>query len=178
MKLIVGLGNPGKKYKNTRHNVGWLVLDKIISDFKFQISNVDKKKINAEVYSTTINKQKIILAKPLTFMNDSGVAVQALVSFYKINLSDLIVVHDDKDLPLGAVRVQTDRGAAGHNGIKSIIEKIGTKNFTRVRLGVAGEMLEKMDTADFVLAKFTPAEKALVEKMIGEATEKIVALLG
>lgn len=177
MKLIVGLGNPGKKYENTRHNVGFLVLDKIISNIQYQISKINKKEINAEIYSTAINEQKIILAKPLTFMNESGLAVQALVNFYKINLSDIIVVHDDKDLPLGDVRVQTDRGPAGHNGIISIIEKLGTKNFTRVRMGVAGEMLEKMDTADFVLEKFTPSEKETLNKMIDTAVEKIVELL-
>ncbi|OGH94521.1 MAG: aminoacyl-tRNA hydrolase [Candidatus Magasanikbacteria bacterium RIFOXYD2_FULL_41_14] len=177
MKLIVGLGNPGKKYENTRHNVGWLVLDKIISDFRLQISDLNKKNINAEIFALEIKKQKIILAKPLTFMNESGQAISALVNFYKINPTDLIVVHDDKDLPLGEIRVQTNRGPAGHNGIKSIIEKLGTQNFTRVRVGVAGEMLEKMETADFVLAKFTSEEKKVLEKVLAEAVKKIVDLI-
>ena len=175
MKLIVGLGNPGKKYEHTRHNVGWLVLDKLISDFKFQIS--ETKKINAEIFTGVINEQKTILTKPLTFMNESGQAVQALINFYKINPTDIVVIHDDKDLPFGTIKVQKDRGAAGHNGVISIIEKLGTKDFTRVRVGVATETLGKMDTADFVLAKFSKEELPQLRQIIDDAAQKVLQLL-
>jgi len=130
MKLIVGLGNPGKQYIKTRHNVGFMVLEALQKELnEYKIGKWElSRKFNAEICGVTVShNDKIILAKPLTFMNDSGMAVQLIAHFYQMTHRDIIVVHDDKDLPLGEIRVQTNRGPAGHNGIKSIIEKLGTQ---------------------------------------------------
>ena len=117
MHLIVGLGNPGKKYEGTRHNIGWLVLGEIISEYKLKS---DKEKFQAQVYKGTIDGEKVIAIKPLTFMNESGKAVMRFVNFYKIPTENVIVVHDDLDMEPGKVRVKTESGDGGHNGIKSI----------------------------------------------------------
>ena len=142
MKLIVGLGNPGKKYEKTRHNIGFLVLDRLVQQHReCDFSNWEQsKKFNAEICGGTYKGEKVILVKPLTFMNNSGQAVGMIAQYYKIRPNDLIVAHDEKDIPLGEIRVQKDRGPAGHNGVKSIIEHCGTKNFTRIRIGIAPEV--------------------------------------
>jgi len=171
MKLIVGLGNPGKEFENTRHNAGWLALDKIISDEN--LSAKKSAKLQAEIFDYKVGRQKVILAKPLTFMNNSGIAVSMLLNFYRIMPKDLIVIHDDKDIIIGEIRVQTSRGPAGHNGVKSIIEQIGTKEFTRVRIGVGPIGEEKIDViSNFVLNKFTKEEqKILSGSLINVVTE-------
>lgn len=157
MKLIVGLGNPGKEYQRTRHNVGFIFLDKLMEKFEFPEFKTDKQS-NAQISKGTINRKRVILAKPLTYMNNSGQAVQSLLAFYKLKPADLVVAHDDKDIPLGNFRVQSNRGSAGHNGIKSIFDHLGTKDFKRLRVGVAPET-EIHDTADFVLGTLTPPEQ-------------------
>ena len=146
MKLVVGLGNPGKKYEKTRHNVGFIVLDSLKKDLtKYDIGNWElSKKFNAEICGCTINGEKIILAKPMTYMNHSGQSVQLLAHFYKITPEDIVVAHDDKDLNLGIVKNQINRGHAGHNGIKSIIEHIKTQNFHRIRVGIASTNATKI----------------------------------
>ena len=180
MKLIVGLGNPGKEYERTRHNVGFFVLDALREKLKQEGVNQWElsKKFNALVAGCTINNDKIILAKPMTFMNDSGVSVQLLMHFYKITPTDLIVVHDDKDIALGTFKIQTDRGAAGHNGVTSIIERIGSQNFTRIRIGIAPSNPKKMAEVDkFVLGRFGLFEKntvgAVMEKVVEEILKQI-----
>ena len=176
MKLIVGLGNPEIEYANTRHNAGFLVIDKLLADCEAKTS-FDKKN-NADVAKTTINKKRVLLAKPQTYMNNSGIAVKALLSFYKIKPENLIVIHDDKDIPLGETRVQTDRGPAGHNGVKSIIEHLGTQNFTRIRVGVAPTDPSKIkDTGNFVLGKFTAEEKKILSKVIENAAKEVERLI-
>ena len=180
MYLIVGLGNPGKTYEKTRHNVGFIILDNLYEKLaEYGISKWElSKKFNAEICGATINNQKIILAKPMTFMNESGIAVQLLSHFYKLTPQDLIVIHDDKDLPLGEIKIQTDRGDAGHNGIKSIIEHLGTKNFQRIRVGIASDNPKKMsDTAKFVLDKFAFSERKKVSEVIEQATEEIIKII-
>lgn len=179
MKLIVGLGNPGKIYAKTRHNIGFIVLDALrekMAEYgagKWELS----KKFNAEVCGAVKGGQKIILAKPMTFMNNSGEAVQLLAHFYKIILPDLIVVHDDKDLLLGDIRVQNNRSDAGHNGIKSIVQHLGTQNFTRVRIGIAPENPKKtQDTTKFVLSKFGLFEKKKVDEVVEKAVEEIMKI--
>lgn len=172
MKLIVGLGNPGTEHEGTRHNAGFLVIDKLLavseSETKFD------KKANADVAKATINKKRVLLVKPLTFMNNSGIAARALLDFYKLKPEDLIVIHDDKDIPLGETRAQTDRGPAGHNGVKSIIEHLGTKNFMRIRVGVAPDSQNKIkDTANFVLGKFTADERKKLKKVIENVAKEI-----
>ena len=180
MKIIVGLGNPGKKYERTRHNVGFLIVEELAK--KLQTEGISKwelsKKFNAEICGVTVGGKKIILVKPQTFMNESGVAVSLIAHFYKIPPQDIIVIHDDKDLKLDDVRIQTDRSHAGHNGVRSIIEHIGTQNFLRVRVGVASSNAKKMEnTADFVLGKFGLLERSLVKKMIAKSVDEILKLL-
>ncbi|MBT4120812.1 MAG: aminoacyl-tRNA hydrolase [Candidatus Magasanikbacteria bacterium] len=177
MKLIVGLGNPGKRYEKTRHNVGFMILDKLREKLGSSGWSLSKK-FNSETSGLTLNGEKVILAKPMTFMNASGQSVQLIAHFYKVAPEDIIVVHDDKDLKLGDVRVQEDRSHAGHNGIKSIIEHIGTQKFTRVRVGVASENEKKMrDTAKFVLHKFGYFEKKKVEEIVNKSIEEIKKML-
>ncbi|KKQ27160.1 MAG: Peptidyl-tRNA hydrolase [Candidatus Magasanikbacteria bacterium GW2011_GWC2_37_14] len=180
MKLIIGLGNPGKEYLKTRHNVGFMVLDALQK--KLVLSGASNwelsKKFNAEICGLTLNNEKIVLTKPLTFMNNSGEAVQLIAHFYKLTVKDLIVVHDDKDLKLGDIRVQKDRSDAGHNGVKSIIEHLKTQNFIRVRVGIASENEKKMkDTAKFVLNKFGLLERKKVEEVINRSLEEILKLI-
>ncbi|MCD4705559.1 aminoacyl-tRNA hydrolase [bacterium] len=172
MKLIVGLGNPGKKYKNTRHNIGVTTLKKLcknkntfFSEWKFI------KKFNAEISQATINKEKIILAIPQTFMNNSGDSVSALANFYKIKPKKILILHDDIDIPLGEFKIQKDKSSAGHRGIESIIEKIGTKSFERIRIGINPKIKKgiselKIPTEKFVLKDFTQKEKNILEKTI------------
>jgi len=168
MKLIVGLGNPGKEYQNTRHNVGFIMAEKLISSFKFPISKLEKK-FNAQISAGLFNGNKIIIVQPQTFMNESGIAVRAISDFYKITPNDIIIVHDDKDIALGEYKIQTDRGPAGHNGVKSIIEHLGTQNFTRMRIGVAPKEHEIQDTADFVLGKLRKEEKIILDDVLEKA---------
>jgi PTH1 family peptidyl-tRNA hydrolase len=176
MQLIVGLGNPEKEYATTRHNTGFLVIDKLIADCGAE-TKFDKK-ANADVAKANIDKKRVLLAKPLTYMNNSGIAVRALLDFYKLKPENLIVIHDDKDIPLGETRVQSDRGPAGHNGVKSIIEHLGTQNFIRIRVGVAPGNQDKIkDTANFVLGKFTGEEKKKLKKVsenIAKELEQII----
>lgn len=174
MKLIVGLGNPGKQYERTRHNIGFMVLDALQehedSLGKWEMS----KKFNSATTGGMINGEKVLIAKPQAFMNNSGQAVQLIAHYYKIIPEHIIVVHDDKDIALGEIKVQSDRGAAGHNGIKSIIEHIGTKNFARIRVGVRSKNERKMrDTAKFVLAKFGLLERKIVQESIRNSIEEI-----
>ena len=125
-----------------------------------------------------INKKRVVLAKPQTYMNNSGIAARALLDFYKLKPENLIVIHDDKDIPLGETRVQTNRGPAGHNGVKSIIEHLGTQNFTRIRVGVApADPTKVKDAGNFVLGKFTAAEKKVLEKVIENVVKEIETLI-
>lgn len=161
-KLIIGLGNPGKQYEKTRHNVGFMALDEMAPGFKFV------KKFNAEI---AIGEQ-IIFAKPQTFMNLSGQSVQAIMSFYKITPEELIVIHDDLDIELGEFKVQKNRSSAGHNGVQSIIDSLGTKNFSRIRIGIRNPNPEiNLSAEKFVLQKFSKEEMGVVYKVIKKVSE-------
>ena len=164
MKIIIGLGNPGRKYINTRHNAGFLAIDKIIS--KYNISPlVFFKKFNALVSMGFLGKKKVIIAKPQVFMNNSGVPVKALLSFYKILSENLYVFHDDIDIALGKFKFTNSSSSAGHKGIESIIKELKTKNFNRFRLGISPT--EKPKNAEqFVLKRFSRKEKSEIEKAI------------
>jgi len=177
MKLIIGLGNPGKKYENTRHNVGFLGLDRIIekiSNTKYPISNIQylqpfklEKKFEAEIAKLKIGDQNIILVKPQTFMNNSGEAVRKIVDFYKINpQKDLIVVYDDVDIPLGKVRIRAEGSSAGHKGLQSIIDGLGTERFMRVRIGIGRPSNELVKIEDWVLQKLPDVEKDILFNVI------------
>jgi len=172
MKLIIGLGNPGKEYAKTRHNVGFMVIDALAKnlgvDFKLN------KKFQAEIAVIKNGKEEIVLVKPQTFMNLSGTTVRAVMDFYKLSSKDIVVIHDDKDILFGQVKYQTDRSAAGHNGIKSLIEHLGTQDFARIRVGVAWGDKEKMgDTAEFVLRNFTKTELESLGGIVEEICEKL-----
>ena len=175
MKLIVGLGNPGKQYERTRHNVGFVVVDHLIATYNLKPKT--PAKLKAEVAKGEVQGKRTILAKPTTFMNDSGAAVQALLHFYKLTPRDLIVIHDDKDIPLGQIRVQSSRGAAGHNGVISIIEQLSSNDFTRIRVGVAPVERAIDDTADFVLGKFTKDEQKMLKDVINHVVEEVKKII-
>ena len=178
MKLIVGLGNPGKEYSTNRHNIGFLCLNYFA---KVHRITFDKKQGKARVGTGKVVGCEVILAKPQTYMNASGVSVSPLAQKYKITADDLIVVHDDLDLPIGKIRIRRDSGAAGHKGIKSIISSLGTQDFVRIRVGISrpqspGENAE--DTiVDYVLGDFTAEEKSILENTIKSVNEAIVSVL-
>ena len=159
MKLVVGLGNPDGKYDNTRHNVGFMLLDYIfgISSFEFN------KKMNAMEFITNIKGEKVVVIKPMTYMNLSGDAVRNYVNFYKLDVSDIIVIQDDLDMPLGNLKLLCNRGDGGHNGIKDIVLKLGSKNFLRVKIGIGKSNL--IDTKDYVLGKFKNEDKEVLDEV-------------
>ncbi len=171
MKLVVGLGNPGERYAQTRHNIGFMVLDEIIK--KYVASPHVNKKLGAILYS--LDKERTLL-KPTTFMNSSGGPVANIVRFYKIKPADLCVVHDDVDLDFGQIKLQFGKSSAGHRGVQSIMDKLGTDEFTRVRVGV-GRPPERMDTDAYVLQKFSSEEKKELDEITNNATEKVVEWL-
>ena len=171
MKLVVGLGNPGKRYANTRHNVGFMVLDEIIK--KYVASPHANKKLGAIIYS--LDKKRMLL-KPQTFMNRSGGAVANIVRFYKIKPEDILVVHDDVDLVFGEIRHQFSRGSAGHGGVESIVEKLGTADFNRTRIGI-GRPNGKMEIDTYVLQNFMDEEKKELESILSKAMEVVIEWL-
>lgn len=165
MILIVGLGNPGKKYEKTRHNIGFRVVDYLQNFLSF--SNWKKeKRLLAGISKGKINKKEIILAKPQTFMNLSGKAVKSLMAKYKLPATNLWVVHDDIDLPLGKIRISKGRGAAGHKGVESIIKAINSKNFIRFRIGIQPKTGKSKNTEAFVLQKFNKEGEKIVKEVI------------
>lgn len=179
MKLIVGLGNPGKEYENSRHNSGWMVLEALTSELGFE--NLKKEtKFKAKVSQGTFKGEKIILAEPVTFMNLSGLAVQSLMHFYKIKPRDLWVIYDDLDLPLGQIRIRKTGSAGTHNGMKSIVTEIADINFPRIRIGIESRGVTsavQQDTSSFVLNGFTAEEKPLALQGRNSAVKAIITAL-
>lgn len=187
MKFIIGLGNPGKEHEYTRHNAGFLALDVLAAHLDAPAFTLEKK-FNALVTRIESDGETYLLVKPQTYMNDSGIAVQAVLSYYNAlpkrlgllakkdsDLSDaLTIVHDDVDFPLGTVKSQTDRNAGGHNGVTSVIERLKTKNFRRVRIGISGPRKETVPTDKFVLEKFSAAELKQLEGVWPEVMKKIL----
>ena len=175
MKIVVGLGNPGSKYQQTRHNVGFDVLSCIAQ--RYDIGR-PKAKFNAEVAEITIKNEKTVLVSPLTFMNLSGQSVKAAIDFYKVELSDLLIICDDINLDVGRLRFKPSGSAGGQNGLKDIINRLATNQFSRLRIGV-GRVPPRWDASDFVLGKFAPQDRELVDKAIrrsADAVEVWVAL--
>lgn len=156
MILIVGLGNPGIKYAGTRHNIGFEAVDRLAKENSFPDFKLQNR-FQAETTEGTISGRKAILAKPRTFMNNSGQAVKALADYYKIK--DLFVIHDDIDLPLGEIKASKNRGSAGHKGVESIIEQLKTKDFGRIRIGICPEEGKPENVEDFVLQKFNRTDQ-------------------
>jgi len=171
MIIIVGLGNPGEKYEKTRHNVGFMFLDKIAEKFNFS-EFAFSKKFHSQLSEGEIAGQKIMLAKPQTFMNESGIAVETLVGYYKAPLTSLLVVHDEMDIPLGNIKIVKGRGSAGHKGVKSIIEKLG-ENFARFRIGIGPETSKKQNTEKFVIDNFSKKEVAALKHVFKKTQQAL-----
>lgn len=167
MKVIVGLGNPGPKYSNTRHNIGFRVVEEIARRHSIE---KEQSKFDAIVAHSRIGNEKILLVKPLTFMNLSGRAVQPLIKWYKLALDDLMVVYDDMDLNTGVLRIRASGGSGGHKGMISIHERLGMQGFPRLRVGI-GRPAD--DTIDWVLGTFDEEEKGIIEESIVRAAEAI-----
>lgn len=168
MKLIVGLGNPGPEYRDTRHNVGFLVADELAR--RWRLSDAWREKFEALHVKAMVADEAVILAKPLTYMNLSGQAVAGLAAFYKIEPADVLVVTDDVALPLGRLRARPEGGAGGHNGLKSIIQHFGTPAFPRLRVGV-GRGDDRRDLADHVLGRFEAGERETVSAAVLRAAD-------
>lgn len=172
--LIIGLGNPGKKYAHTRHNAGFIALDFIATRYNTSFST--KKKCHADVAHFQTETLNLILAKPTTFMNNSGIAIGELCAYYKIPLSHIIVVHDESDLPVGKYLLQSGRGGAGHNGVADSITTLNSKDFLRLRVGVRPQMpkdVPHLKAREFVLNNFTPTEKELLMQTLHTAWDAI-----
>ncbi|HEY3383425.1 MAG TPA: aminoacyl-tRNA hydrolase [Vicinamibacterales bacterium] len=168
MKLIVGLGNPGKKYRDTRHNIGFAIADELARRFGTTFEAAPAEALMARARS--FGPEGTLLLKPLTMMNLSGFAVSELARYFRIAIGDLLVVADDVNLPLGRLRVRPGGSAGGHNGLRSIIEQLGTQEFARLRVGV-GRGDPRRDLADYVLAGFDADERPVVTESIGRAAD-------
>lgn len=170
MKLIVGLGNPGEKYSKTRHNVGWQFID-----YLSKIYNIDVTKNNCDalVGETRINGEKIIFAKPITFMNLSGNSVVKLKNWYKIENENILIVFDDVDIPFGTFRYREKGSGGSHNGMKNIVQMLSSQDIQRIRIGIGGLKHEKQDMADFVLQNFKNDELKQLDDVFFEASKKV-----
>jgi peptidyl-tRNA hydrolase, PTH1 family len=167
-RLIVGLGNPGAKFDRTRHNIGFDLVDQLAK--RWQISVADQKKFQGLVGEGWVNRQKIVLLKPQTFMNLSGQSVRAVLDWYKLEPTEVLVLYDDLDLPLGKLRMRLSGSAGGHNGMKSIISHLGTNAFPRLRMGIGKSNDE---TISHVLGKFSAAESAIMGEILQLAADAV-----
>ena len=171
--VIAGLGNPGKKYHYTRHNVGFLVVDILAEKYNISVTQIKHK---ALIGTGTIEDKKIILVKPQTYMNNSGESLIEVVEWYKVPLEQLIVIYDDMDLPLGKLRIRAKGSSGTHNGMKSVIYHLQSENFPRIRVGI-DKKPEELDTIDYVLGKFTEDEKKVVFDSLVRAAEAAVTII-
>lgn len=165
MKMIVGLGNPGKEYENTRHNVGFMVLDNWMNKHNFTF---DKNKLNGLYSIIKYNNEDVLVLKPLSFMNLSGTVIRAFMNYYKIDVNDLLVIYDDKDIALGSVKLKKNGSSAGHNGIKNIIENLKTEDFKRLKVGLSKN---NVDMVSFVLGKFNNDEMCKLNVVLNETND-------
>lgn len=173
MKIIVGLGNPGNRYKGTRHNIGFMVLEELSSTCGIRLK---EKRSHSVVGTGEIDGHKVLLAKPKTYMNRSGMAVADILKETHAAPSDLLTIHDDIDMELGRIRVKKKGGHGGHNGVRSIIDTIGTQDFIRVKIGV-GRPERDEEPAEYVLDTFMEEEMPLVTEAIGKAVEAVKAII-
>lgn len=167
MRIIIGLGNPTDKYQATRHNIGWDAVTRISDDYRIPLNQKKHKAICGFGY---IEGEKVILAKPLTYMNLSGESVRELVDFYKVDPEDVIIIYDDISLDVGQLRIRKKGSAGGHNGIKSIISHLGTDEFPRIKVGI-GEKPKDWDLADYVLSRFTDKEEVAIREALRDASD-------
>ena len=174
MFIIAGLGNPGREYENTRHNIGFLVIDDIAK--KYQITMLERKH-KAVIGKGYIDGHKVVLVKPLTYMNQSGESIRQATDYYKVDVTtQLVVVSDDISLDVGQLRIRKKGSAGGHNGLKNIILHLGSENFIRIRMGVSDKP-QGYDLKDYVLGHFTDKEKKVLEETSGKAAEAIRMIL-
>jgi PTH1 family peptidyl-tRNA hydrolase len=171
--MIVGLGNPGKEYQKNRHNIGFMAVDEIAKTFGFENRKVKSKAI---IMEGKRNNRKIILVKPQTYMNLSGNSVAPLVRFYKVPTNNLIVIHDDLDLPSMSIRLRPSGGAGGQKGVASIIQNLGAQNFNRVRVGI-GRPPGRMDPANYVLKNFSKQEESDLPFLLNMIKEAVVSIM-
>ena len=174
MKLVVGLGNPGKEYENTKHNLGFMFIDYLIS--KYNLEN-EKKFKSSKIIETKINEEKIILAKPQTYMNLSGNAVIELKNWYKVDNKDIIIIYDDFDILFGNVRFREKGSAGTHNGMKDIVNKLSSAEIPRIRIGTGGLKKEKEEVVSFVLSKFSKNNLEEINEIFEEAYLKLQEFL-
>ncbi|HSQ85043.1 MAG TPA: aminoacyl-tRNA hydrolase [Desulfobacterales bacterium] len=173
LRMVVGLGNPGEAYAKTRHNAGFMVVDKISEAFSIAL---DKQKFDARFGIGLVNGVKIVLAKPMAYMNRSGPQIQKIAGYFRILCEDILVVHDDIDLVFGRLKIKEKGGDGGHRGVRSIIDAFGGGDFTRLRIGVGRPDAEK-GASDYVLGKFTLEEKKVLSQIITSAKDAIVTIL-
>ncbi|HUV51124.1 MAG TPA: aminoacyl-tRNA hydrolase [Anaerolineae bacterium] len=175
--LVVGLGNPGKTYAATRHNSGFMVLDKIADSFSIPVG---KKKFDSLLGRGIIEDLDVILAKPMGFMNRSGPPIHKIKEYFKISCKDILVVHDDIDLAFGTLRIKEKGGSGGHNGVESLIEFLGSNDFPRLRIGIGRSAVfsrKDIDITDYVLSEFSYNEKKNLDQVITKAQDAIITIL-
>lgn len=185
MKIFVGLGNIGDEYENTRHNAGFMVLDKLLAHKEIApvgevIELKEDKRFKAKVAERSINGEKLIFVNPMTFMNLSGDAVSSVVQYYKADISDICILSDDVDLPVGTARLKLNGGSAGQLGLQNIIDSLGSDKFKRLRVGISGKLKKEtpIDTKDYVLSKIDDKEKVVIDKVVSEAVDYLVQHIG
>ncbi|TWT11095.1 aminoacyl-tRNA hydrolase [Streptococcus sp. sy004] len=170
VKMIVGLGNPGSKYEKTRHNIGFMSIDRLVKEL--DVNFTEDKIFKAMLGWSFIQQEKVYFVKPLTYMNNSGLAVRALLTYYNISVEDLIVIYDDLDLEVGKIRFRNKGSAGGHNGIKSIISQLNTQEFDRIKIGI-GRPKPKMTVINHVLGNFEQEELILIENTLDKVDKSV-----
>ena len=168
MKLVVGLGNPGQIYNNTRHDVGFMVLDKIATKLN---STLEKDAFNGLLCIENRTKEKVIFLKPQSYMNLSGDVVRKFADYYKVSFDDILIISDDLDMPLGKIRLRTKGSSGGHNGLKDIFNKLNTTSIKRIKIGIANNKL--IDTKEYVLGKFNKQEQEIIDNSIEKAVNVV-----
>ncbi|MDP4009418.1 MAG: aminoacyl-tRNA hydrolase [Candidatus Shapirobacteria bacterium] len=183
MKLIIGLGNPDTKYQNTRHNLGRMIIENFIQQHKLSLKKISKLSAQLSECRNGLEParrdgfpfSKTIIGFTSEYMNNSGVAVSKIAQFYKINPDDIYIVHDDLDLPVGEYKIQFDRGPAGHNGVKSIVDHLGTQAFNRIRVGIGKS--DNIPIEDYVLLHFTKAERDIINDIIPKVVQELEKII-
>jgi PTH1 family peptidyl-tRNA hydrolase len=178
MNLLIGLGNPGTEYTHTRHNAGFISVNHFLQHLNASCQFKKEPKFESLFCKTTFKNKPLLIAQPQTFMNLSGRAAKKIIDYYKISPENLLLVHDDLDLPFGTIRLSFDSGSAGHNGVQSIIQSLGTKAFTRLRIGINPEKSEPFTTAagsSFVLANFSQQEQQNLPAILDTANQAIIS---
>ncbi|HGI3382508.1 TPA: aminoacyl-tRNA hydrolase [Streptococcus agalactiae] len=170
VKMIVGLGNPGSKYNDTKHNIGFMAVDRIVK--KLDVNFTEDKNFKAEIGSDFINGEKIYFIKPTTFMNNIGIAVKALLTYYNISIKDMIIIYDDLDMEVGKIRFRQKGSAGGHNGIKSIIAHLGTQEFDRIKVGI-GRPNGRMTVINHVLGKFDKNDEIMISNTLDKVDNAV-----